>query len=194
MCDQWLRTCGACPHRCAPQRCRCEPKVRAAKEADRTGLELLLCGRVAVHVGQAGYAMPLQMRRVRKRSGDRFPRRKMPGGSRQTRNGRLQSIEAVVNRQQAVPPERNDHRLLLDAENRRMGFRRAHGLIGNRGPLTPFLNRGRADRIVPSKRPYTRFTPRAKAPLDGPPLSWWRCRGEPVPYRLQFQGLNRNTS
>lgn len=126
-------------------------RCRAAdvKEADRIGLELLLCGRVAVHVGQAGYTMPLQTT--------------MQGGSRQTRDRRLQGIKAVVERQQAVPPKGNNHRLVLDAENRGMGFRRAHGLIANRGPLAPFLNRGRADRMVPGKRPYTLFTPLYRA-------------------------------
>lgn len=43
------------------------------------------------------------------------------------RNGRLQRIEAVVERQQRIAPERDDHRFLLDRQNRRSrGFRTGH--------------------------------------------------------------------
>ena len=115
------------------------------KEADRVGFELLPCGCLATHVGKTGYAVTLQAT--------------VQGGSRQTRNRRLQGIKTVVERQQAVPTEGDDHRLVLNAENRGVGFRRAHRLIGNRGPFAPFPNRRRADRVPPRQRPYARFTP-----------------------------------
>ncbi|MDB5369795.1 MAG: hypothetical protein JWP20_1353 [Roseomonas sp.] len=40
------------------------------------------------------------------------------GRARQVRDGRLQGVEAVIKRQQRVPPEGDDHSLILNRENR----------------------------------------------------------------------------
>ena len=37
-------------------------------------------------------------------------------------DGRLQRVEAIVERQQRMPPKGDDNRLLLDGKNRRLGF------------------------------------------------------------------------
>jgi hypothetical protein len=42
----------------------------------------------------------------------------MQGRVRQVRNSRLQGIKAVVERQQRMSPEGNDHRLILSRQNR----------------------------------------------------------------------------
>jgi hypothetical protein len=42
----------------------------------------------------------------------------MKGRARPMRNGRLQSIEAIVERQQGVSSEGDDHRLFLDGQDR----------------------------------------------------------------------------
>ena len=38
------------------------------------------------------------------------------------RDGRLQRIEAIVERQQRMPPEGDDDRLLIDGKDGRLGF------------------------------------------------------------------------
>ena len=69
------------------------------EEADRVGLELGLGGRLAFDFGQAADAVTLQAA-VQRRSGE-------------MRKGRLEGIEAVVERQQGVPPKGDDDRLFL---------------------------------------------------------------------------------
>jgi hypothetical protein len=73
------------------------------KEADGAGLELLLRGQIAVHLGKSADAMPLQAPVQR--------------GPRQMRDGRLQRIEAVVERQERVAAKGDDHRFLFSAEH-----------------------------------------------------------------------------
>ena len=41
--------------------------------------------------------------------------------ARQTRDGRLQGVEAVVERQQGMPSESDDNGLFLDGQDRRSG-------------------------------------------------------------------------
>ena len=74
------------------------------EEADGVAFEFLPPGLVAFDIGQARDAMSLQA--------------PMKGGPRQMRDRGLQSIEAVIQRQQRVTPECNDHRLLGLGQNR----------------------------------------------------------------------------
>jgi len=53
------------------------------------------------------------------------------------RDGRLQRIEAVIQRQQRIAPESDDDGLLLDREDGRTRLPRAGRQIGHRGPLLP---------------------------------------------------------
>ena len=125
--------------------------------------------------------------------------RQSPAGQRM-RDRRLKGIEAVVQRQQTMATEGDDHRLrgtlepvagcpsVFDAENRGMRFGRPHRLVGHNLPLSPFLHRCRADRVAPHQRPHALFTPLYRSPLgdccaitcratDGPPRSWWPITG-----------------
>lgn len=70
--------------------------------ADRIALELLLRRLVSVDFGEPADAVALQAT--------------MQGRSREVRNGRLQGLEAVVDRQQRVAPEGDDDGFLLDGE------------------------------------------------------------------------------
>ena len=54
------------------------------------------------------------------------------------RDRRLQGVEAIVERQQRMPAEGDDDRLLLDRQNRRLWLLRPGPLIGDRGALLPF--------------------------------------------------------
>jgi hypothetical protein len=87
--------------------------------ADRVALELLLRRLVAFDIRQATDAMALQTA--------------MEGRAGQVRNGRLQRIEAVVERQQRVPPKGDDHRLFLGRRHRRSGVLRPSRQIGDVG-------------------------------------------------------------
>ena len=68
------------------------------EEADRVALELLALRLVAFHVRQSRDAMSLQAPMQRR--------------TRQMWDGRLQSIETIVQRQQCMPSERDDGRFL----------------------------------------------------------------------------------
>ena len=74
------------------------------EKPNRVALELLPLRLVAFDIRQARDAMSLQA--------------PMKGGPRQMRDRGLQSIEAVIQRQQRVTPECNDHRLLGLGQNR----------------------------------------------------------------------------
>src|SRR5665213_613054 len=113
--------------------------------ADRVGLELPLLQLVAVHVRQPTDAVALQAA--------------MQFRSSKVRDGRLQAIEAIVQRQQRVTPERHDHRLFIDRQNGRMNSLRSHGRIVDARSLPPLLNRGRADSMSQRQRPHALFTP-----------------------------------
>ena len=69
------------------------------KVADRVGLEFLLGGLVAFDIRQSADPVALQAA-MQRRTG-------------QVRNGRLQGVEAIVERQQSMPTERDDDRLVL---------------------------------------------------------------------------------
>lgn len=79
------------------------------EEADRIAVELLpFVGPVALHLGQTADAMAFQTT--------------MQGGAGQLRDRCLESIQAVVERQQRVPAKRHDDGFLFD---------RQHGGLGN---------------------------------------------------------------
>ena len=73
------------------------------EEADRIGLELLLCGLVALRLRQPADPMPLQATMQRR--------------ARQMRDGRLKRVQAIVEGQQSMPAEGDDHRLVLDRQD-----------------------------------------------------------------------------
>ena len=91
--------------------------------ADRIGLEGLLGRLVAGDLGQAADAVALQAT--------------VQGRPRQVRDRRLQGIEAVIERQQCVLAEGDDHRLFLGRQNRRARGLRTHRRIVNEGSLAP---------------------------------------------------------
>src|SRR3712207_8265498 len=62
------------------------------------------------------------------------------------RDGGLECIEAVVQRQQRVPPKGNNDGLLLAREHRRARLLGAGALVLDRGALLPF---GHRLRVVP---------------------------------------------
>ena len=72
--------------------------------ADRIGLELPLGRGLAFDLGQPRDSVALQAAVQRR--------------ARQMRDGRLKRVQAVVQRQQRMPAEGDDHRFFLDAENR----------------------------------------------------------------------------
>ena len=74
------------------------------KIADRIGLELALGRSFAFDLRQARDPMALEAAMQRR--------------ARQMRDGRLQSIKAVVERQQSMPPEGDDYGLFLDRQDR----------------------------------------------------------------------------
>ena len=78
--------------------------------ADRIGLELLANQLVAFDLRQTADPMALQAAIQR--------------GPRQVRNGRLQRVEAVIQRQQRVLAEGDDDRLLFQRQQRRAGLLR----------------------------------------------------------------------
>ena len=83
---------------------------------DRIGLELPLRWLVAVDIRQAADAVALQA-----------PMQRRPS---QVRDGRLQGVEAIVERQQRMATESHDDRLVLDREDRRPRLLRAGLQVG----------------------------------------------------------------
>jgi len=114
------------------------------KEADRVGLEAGALGLRAVCFRQASNAVALQAAVQR--------------GAGQVRQGRLQGVEAVVEQQERVAPQRDDDRLVLGAQHGGPRRLRPHRRIGGKGPLAPFLHGGRADALAPGQCPHARFT------------------------------------
>lgn len=94
--------------------------------ADWISLELLTFGFVPVHVRKPRDTMPLQTPMQRR--------------ARQMWDRRLQSIEAVVQRQQCVPPEGDDHCLLVVAQNSGAWLLRAGLLVFDRLAFAPLRN------------------------------------------------------
>ena len=73
------------------------------KIADRIGLEFALGGGFAFDLRQSGDPMTLKAT--------------MQGRARQMRDGGLQGIEAVIERQQSMPSEGNDDGLLFNGQD-----------------------------------------------------------------------------
>ena len=77
------------------------------EEADRVSLELLPRRLVPLDIWQLADAMTLEAT--------------MQRGSCQMRDGRLQRIEAIIERQERMPPEGDNDRLVPDRKNRGPG-------------------------------------------------------------------------
>src|SRR3954469_10334701 len=67
------------------------------------------------------------------------------------RNGGLQRVEAVIERQERVAPKRNDDGLLLDREHRGARLLGASALVLDRGALFPLSHRLRVDPVSPGE-------------------------------------------
>ena len=65
--------------------------------------------------------------------------------ARQMRDGRLQSVKAIIERQQRMPSKGDDHGLLLDGQDGRSGLLRSCWEIGSRGALPPLGDGLRVD-------------------------------------------------
>lgn len=63
------------------------------------------------------------------------------------RNGRLQRVEAVVQRQQGVPAEGDDDSLVLQAQHAGARLLRPHASVRAGRARAPLLHRGRADPV-----------------------------------------------
>jgi hypothetical protein len=87
------------------------------EEADRVALEPGALRPVPVRLGQPADAVALEAA--------------MQAGSGEIRNGGLESVEAVVERQQRVAPEGDDDRLVLGGEDRGSGVSRPGALVGD---------------------------------------------------------------
>src|ERR1700733_11485201 len=74
------------------------------------------------------------------------------------RDRRLQGIEAIVERQERVPAEGDEDRLLLDREHRGFWFTRAGWQIGDGAALLPFGDGLRVDAVAQGQRPQARLT------------------------------------
>jgi hypothetical protein len=68
------------------------------------------------------------------------------------RDGRLSRIEAIIERQQRMPPEGDDDRLLLDGKNGRLGFFGACWTIGDSLALSPLSDSLLVDAVAPGER------------------------------------------
>jgi hypothetical protein len=82
----------------------------------------------------------------------------MKGRARQTRNRRLERVEAVVERQQRMPSEGDDHRLFLDSRDRRFRFLRTGREIAGRRVLLPLGDCFLIDPVALGQSPQARLT------------------------------------
>ncbi len=115
----------------------CSPPVREPlARADGVALELLTLGLVTFDIRQARDVVTLQAAMQRR------PCR--------VRDRGLESKEAVIQRQQRVPSEGNDHRLLGLGQNRRARFPRS-GLHLYRRTLAPLRHRFGVDTQLPAQ-------------------------------------------
>ncbi len=76
----------------------------------------------------------------------------------QVRNGLLQGIQAVIQRQQGMATKSNDQRFFLDCQYCRTDVFWSHRLILHLRPLLPLGNRLRVDPLLLCQRPYARLT------------------------------------
>ena len=122
------------------------------KIADRIAFEFLSFRRVALYLWQPGYAMPLQtaMQRRTRQMWDRW----------------LQSLKAVIQRQQRMTPESCDHRFLISAQNCGPGFSRTSLAIFQSLALAPLGNRFDIDPEVPAQRRVRRLYLSSKLRFD----------------------------
>ena len=74
------------------------------------------------------------------------------------RDGRLQRIEAVIERQQRMPPESDDDRLVLDGKNGRLGFLGACRQIGDGLALLPLRDGLLVDPVALGERSQALLT------------------------------------
>src|SRR5215210_8899476 len=74
------------------------------------------------------------------------------------RDGGLEGVEAVVQRQQRVPPNGNDDGLLFHGQHGRARLLRPHRLVSNGLALAPLLDCGGADTGAPGQRPHALLT------------------------------------
>src|SRR5215211_2145710 len=74
------------------------------------------------------------------------------------RNGGLEGIEAVVQRQERVPPKGNDDRLLLDREHGRARLLGTGALVLDRGALLPLGDGFWIDAVAPGQHPQALLT------------------------------------
>src|SRR3712207_475807 len=97
------------------------------------------------------------------------------------RDGGLECIEAVVQRQQRVPPNGNNDGLLLAREHRRARLLRAGALVLDRGALLPFGHCLRVDPVALAQHPQALL---AQALLTMVYRSTHRlcCAGAPMEY------------
>src|SRR4051812_20223496 len=70
----------------------------------------------------------------------------------------LESIEAVVQRQECVPAKGDDDGLLVRGEYRRLGLLWAGGSVSRRGALAPLGDSFRVDAVAPGQGPQARLT------------------------------------
>src|SRR6266404_5536036 len=74
------------------------------------------------------------------------------------RDCRLQSIEAIIERQERVAAESDDDRLLLDRQHRGLRTFRAGRQIGDRAALLPLGDGLWVDAVALGQRPQARLT------------------------------------
>src|SRR5215212_5363967 len=74
------------------------------------------------------------------------------------REGGLEGIEAVVERQERVAPKGNDDRLFLERKHRRLGLLGSGGPVGNRATLLPLGDGLRVDPVAPGQHPQALLT------------------------------------
>src|SRR4051812_8666120 len=74
------------------------------------------------------------------------------------RDGRLERIEAIIERQQRVPPKRSHDGLLLEREHRGVRLLRAGAFVLDRGALLPLGHRLRIDPVALGQAPQALLT------------------------------------
>lgn len=80
------------------------------------------------------------------------------GRARQVRDGRLQAMKAVVQRQQRVPAESDDDGLFFCRQDAGVGFLGTHASVGGVFAGAPLLDGGWADAVAPGERPCAFLT------------------------------------
>ena len=74
------------------------------------------------------------------------------------RDGRLQRVEAIVERQQRMPPKGDDDRLVLDGKHRRLGFLGTRREISDGLAFLPLRDSLLVDPIALGERPQALLT------------------------------------